>query len=103
MPNTVPAETNKLVFPEAGSVWVHTKGTLYTVVSATSAPEEVKAEEFPVTVLYVGPDGRMWPRSLKRWYASMTLLTPARFKPNTLLSHLHVAFILWRAQRSAQQ
>jgi hypothetical protein len=101
-PTSEHAETNKLPPPEPGSEWVHTKGTIYTVIGVSSPPDDAKADEFPVTVLYVGPDGRKWPRTLKRWYASMTLVKQAKFRPNTLLSHVHVALILWRAQKAAQ-
>jgi len=87
--------------PEPGSVWRHKGGTLYTVLDVTSSPDEAKKDEFPVTVIYIGPDGRKWPRTLKRWYDSMTLVAAAEFTPGTLFSLVNLALIAWRAKRNA--
>lgn len=59
--------------PEIGSIWRHKNGTEYTVLAVTTAPDDAKADEFPVTVVYRGPDNKRWPRTMARWYASMTL------------------------------
>lgn len=59
--------------PEPGSQWKHKNGTVYTVVAVTD-PSPEKPMEFPQTVIYMGPDGKLWPRTLPRWYASMTPL-----------------------------
>lgn len=89
--------------PEPGSVWRHKNGTLYTVLSVTTAPDEAKADEFPVTVVYMGPDGRKWPRTLPRWFASMTLVATAEFKAGTMLSFVHVALLQWDTARKVRR
>lgn len=101
--NSEHGESNKLPPPEPGSVWVHKNGNHYAVLDVSSLPDDAKADEFPVTVWYFGSDGRKWHRTLKRWYGSMTLLTPAKFKPGTRLSLVHVTLLLWRAQRKEAQ
>lgn len=83
--------------PEPTSVWAHSSGTLYTVIAVSSKPDEGKELDFPVTVFYLGPDGRKWTRTLKRWHASMTFVAGADFKPGTLMSFVSVAVLLWRA------
>lgn len=87
--------------PEMGSTWMHKKGTLYTVLQVTSAPGIGREEEFPVTVTYVGPDGRVWPRTLPRWYASMTPHSASRFKPGSLACRMYLGWLVWCRQRKA--
>lgn len=64
-------------WPAPGEVWLHRKGEEYTVIAVTSKPDPEKAEKFPVTVFYRGPDGRKWPRKLTSWMKSFTRLRPA--------------------------
>lgn len=64
--------------PVAGQRWLHRKGDVYTVVHVTSEPEDHKAHEFPVTVIYRGPDGRTWPRTLESFLKSFTLIAENR-------------------------
>jgi hypothetical protein len=97
-----PAPAPVVETPEPGSIWQHKSGTHYTVFAVSSKPDEGKEEDFPVTVFYVGPDGRQWPRPLKRWHGSMTLVSPAPYKPNTLMALVHVTLVLWRAVRTAR-
>ena len=61
--------------PEAGQVWKHRKGALYTVLGVTSEPDDEKAEKFPVTIFYEGEDGKRWTRTLTSWFGSFTLLS----------------------------
>lgn len=86
--------------PEPGSVWQHKSGAHYTVFAVSSQPDAGKEDDFPVTVFYVGPDGRQWPRPLKRWHGSMTLVSKAPYKPNTLMSLVYVTLVMWRASRA---
>lgn len=58
--------------PKPGSVWRHHSGTEYTVIDVTDEPDAEKADKFPVTVFYRGPDGRKWPRKLPSFLASFT-------------------------------
>jgi hypothetical protein len=88
--------------PEPGSVWQHKSGTDYTVFAVSSKPDAGKEDDFPVTIFYVGPDGRQWPRPLKRWHGSMTLVSKAPYKPGTLLALVHVTLVMWRAQRAGR-
>jgi len=60
--------------PKPGSVWRHHSGTEYTVIDVTSEPESHKADKFPITVFYRGPDGRKWPRTIESFLASFTLV-----------------------------
>jgi hypothetical protein len=98
--DSLPAAPTQLEVPEPGSVWQHKSGTHYTVVAVSSTPDAGKEEDFPVTVFYVGPDGRQWPRLLKRWHGSMTLVSKAPYKPKSLMSVVYVALVLWRAART---
>ncbi len=92
-----------LVLPEPGSVWVHKGGALYTVLVVTTEPDEDKADEFPVTVLYLGTDGRKWARPLTRWQERMTKVATSEFVPNTLMSFVHIALLQWDVQRKARR
>jgi hypothetical protein len=68
----VPAEKDGK--PAEGSLWKHRKGDIYTVLGVTSEPGEDKADKFPVSVFYLGPDGRKWTRTLLSWQESFTPL-----------------------------
>jgi hypothetical protein len=102
-PATGAAADKPLTLPEPGSVSVHKNGTLYTVLSVTTAPDDEKSDEFPVTVLYMGPDGRKWSRTLKRWHGSMTQVASAEFTPGTLMSYIHIALLQWDCVRKARR
>jgi hypothetical protein len=70
-------------FPQGLDTWKHRKGDKYQVVGVTDQPEPEKAEKFPRTVFYKGPDGRMWSRTLESWYQSFEFVsraTPAHFQ-----------------------
>lgn len=97
------SEPKVLTAPAPTSVWAHTSGALYTVLMVTSAPDEGKDVDFPVSVLYLGPDGRKWTRTLKRWHGSMTQVAGADFKPGSLMSFVSVALLLWRASMASRK
>lgn len=66
-----------LIEPGVGEVWKHHKGDRYTVLGVTSKPDAEKAEKFPRTVFYRGPDGRQWTRPLTSWTESFTFESAA--------------------------
>lgn len=92
---------DELVPPDVGATWQHKKGTLYTVILVTEKSDAGREDEFPVTVSYVGPDGRVWPRTLPRWHAGMTFHSAPRFKPGSLMSRLYLGWLIWSRQRKA--
>ena len=61
------------VAPRIGSAWVHTNGNKYRVIGIANRDSQ-HLDKYPVTVVYVGPNGKMWARSLEDWYRSMTQL-----------------------------
>lgn len=61
--------------PETGSTWRHKNGNEYTVLLVANLASE--RNEYPVTVVYRGQNGKVWSRPLSRWHGSMTALTPA--------------------------
>jgi hypothetical protein len=63
--------------PTPGSTWQHRGGDEYTVIGLTSEPDAEKADKFPRTVFYRGPDGRQWTRTLESWRASFTFVREA--------------------------
>ena len=92
-----------LSIPEQGSEWTHKKGTIYLVLE-TSAPSDDPADtKFPVTVLYMGPDGRIWPRTLPRWHEGMTFARAPRYRAGSLLSRLYLAWRVWSTRRANGQ
>lgn len=75
--------------PQAGSTWQHRDGDVYTVIDCTSQPDAEKADKFPMTVFYRGPDGRKWARTLDSWRASFTFVAAAqeRYPVKRILEH----------------
>jgi hypothetical protein len=63
--------------PTPGSTWKHRGGDEYIVIGLTSEPDAEKAEKFPRTVFYRGPDGRQWTRTLESWRGSFTFVREA--------------------------
>lgn len=61
--------TEELSVPTPYSTWQHKNGTEYTVLLIANADSD-KAE-YPVTVVYQGPNGKVWSRPLSEWYRSM--------------------------------
>lgn len=88
-----------LMPPELGATWTHTKGTQYVVLEVSSSEDGDRGGKFPVTILYLGPDGRIWPRTVPRWHEGMTFHKAPRFRPGSLLSRLYLATLVWHRRR----
>lgn len=59
------------VVPAQGSPWTHRKsGASYKVLLLTNEDAERK-DDFPVTVVYQGADGKVWSRPLAEWHGAM--------------------------------
>lgn len=71
----------------AGSSWLDTgNGDTYTVICvANEGADEGRKEEYPVTVVYRGPDGRIWTKTIERFLAKKTPI-PNRTYATLLLS-----------------
>jgi len=59
--------------PRIGSIWRHKNGNLYKVLLLTN--EESTKDQFPITVVYVGPNLNIWSRTLSDWSRSMTYVS----------------------------
>lgn len=58
--------------PEIGSRWRHRDGhTSYTVEAITNESTE-RPEQYPVTIVYRGGNGKLWSRPAHDWHRSMT-------------------------------
>ncbi|WP_087865314.1 hypothetical protein [Comamonas thiooxydans] len=57
--------------PAIKSQWIHKNGNRYVVVNVANQASE-RPDEYPVTVVYEGADGRVWSRPLDAWYGAMT-------------------------------
>jgi hypothetical protein len=59
--------------PKENQVWRHIRNnTLYKVLLLTN--EAATKDTFPVTVVYVDYDGKIWSRPLSEWLESMELV-----------------------------
>ena len=59
--------------PSPNSLWRHTNGNVYKVLHVANLDaEESRMREYPVTVVYQGPDGRIWAKPLEGFLASRT-------------------------------
>lgn len=56
--------------PAKDEVWRHYNGILYVVEAL--ANEYTTRDEYPATVVYRGPNRRVWSRPLSDWHRSMT-------------------------------
>lgn len=46
---------------EIGSTWLHKNGNIYEVLLITNKyADDNKKDEYPLTVVYQGPDGKIW-------------------------------------------
>lgn len=54
-----------------GSKWRHSNGNEYEVVALANENTE-RPDEYPVTVVYEGRNGRIWSRRLSDWHRSMS-------------------------------
>ncbi len=56
--------------PQSLSEWKHTNGIIYTVVCLANVGT-LYPEKHPVTVVYRGPNKKIWTRPLSDWHRSM--------------------------------
>lgn len=57
--------------PAPKSTWTHRKsGASYKVLLLTNESAE-RTDDFPVTVVYQGVDGKVWSRPLAEWHGAM--------------------------------
>lgn len=59
--------------PRRFSYWMHRNGNIYQVTSLTNLSDRQK--EYPVTINYVGPNGKEWSKTAYDWFEKMTSLT----------------------------
>jgi len=59
--------------PEIGSIWQHYNGNYKVIMIANEST--TRPEEYPITVIYQGENGKIWARKLENWHKSLTLLT----------------------------
>ena len=72
--------------PKKHSLWRHHSRRLYVVVLITNEHTE-HPDRYPVTVCYVGSNGRAWSKSLKRFHETMTRCADQRVIPNLEKTH----------------
>lgn len=58
--------------PVIGSVWKHYNGNEYRVLHIANEPDEAR---YPLTVVYIGENDRVWARRADDWHRSMTEIT----------------------------
>jgi len=59
--------------PREGSYWRHRNGNIYQVKEVSN--ESDRQAEYPVTITYVGPNGKKWSKSAFNWFEKMSPLT----------------------------
>jgi len=59
--------------PRKNSYWRHRNGNIYQVTSITNL--DTKQARYPVTVNYIGPNGKEWSKRADEWFEKMTPLT----------------------------
>lgn len=57
--------------PELGSVWIHTNGTVYTVLNVANI-NATDIVRYPVLIVYADQRGQVWARPMADWHRSMT-------------------------------
>ncbi len=60
--------TPQTTAPLPGSKWQHYNGTPYTVLHIANEPDD---DRYPLTVVYQGPNGKVWARRADDWHRSM--------------------------------
>lgn len=55
--------------PLIGSKWRHRNGIEYIVLHLAN---EYNEERYPLTIVYQGPNGKVWARRMDDWHRSMT-------------------------------
>lgn len=56
--------------PSPASIWQHTSGRRYTVLCVANMFTD-RPEQYPVTIVYQGDNGRIWSRPAIDWARSM--------------------------------
>lgn len=62
--------SNVLATPEINSKWTHTNGNIYTVINIANKDTD-HPDKYPVTVVYIGENKKVWSRPVSDWYRSM--------------------------------
>lgn len=57
------------IIPKLKSKWRHKNGIKYKVIAIAN---ELDTENYPLTVIYKGKNGKIWSRPLNDWYRSFT-------------------------------
>jgi len=67
--------TNKglQTLPRQNSYWKHRNGNIYKVIDVTNLSD--RQDQYPVTINYVGPNGKKWSKTAFDWFDKMTPLT----------------------------
>lgn len=65
------SDKSQTTAPLPGSKWQHYNGTPYTVLHIANEPDD---DRYPLTVVYQGPNGKIWARRADDWHRSMTEL-----------------------------
>lgn len=61
-----------------GSVWTHSGGDVYVVEGHTNL-HSTQPDRYPPSIVYRGPDGRIWSRPVADWSRSMIPNNPKAF------------------------
>jgi len=56
-----------------GSTWKHSSGIVYKVLLIANTEGDQVKEKYPATVVYQGPNGKVWSGRLDDWHRRMTL------------------------------
>lgn len=61
------------MIPKPGSKWLHTNGDVYTVLYVTNTSvEESRRDEYPMMVIYRGPERKLYSKSIEGFLKSRT-------------------------------
>jgi len=64
--------------PDICTYWQHNNGNVYIVVEIANE-HSTRLEEYPVTVVYRGVNGKTWSRPLSQWSRSMTQISHSEY------------------------
>lgn len=59
--------------PRKYSYWKHRNGGIYQVTSVTNLSD--RQEQYPMTINYIGPNGKEWSKTAYDWFEKMSPLT----------------------------
>lgn len=60
--------------PQPGSYWRHHGGAIYRVLFLTNM-KDGNQDRYPRTVVYVGPNCKLWSGPLHDWHRRMTFIS----------------------------